>query len=107
MINNIRHFGTLLHEKKYGIQGDRTEQKAEITLHVNRGRWELKDVEFQFGQNPYSRDDWKFLKELATYVEYLCRKVEKDKLEMDIPEKDMNVLSWWMLLSDYYKKGGK
>jgi len=90
----MRHFGATLHEKKYGIQGNKTDQKAEVILFINRGRWQLKEVNYKIPQNPYSRDDWKFLKELAIYVEYICSKADKDKLEMDIPEKEMNVLSW-------------
>lgn len=98
----MRYFGATLHERKYGIQGDKTEQKAEVVLFINRGRWQLKEVICKIAQNPcllkekekYSRDDWKFLKELAIYIEYICSKADKDKLEMDIPEKEMNVLSW-------------
>ena len=82
----MRNFDVLLYEKKYCIQGNRVEQKAEITLFVYEGRWELKEVKYEIPQNPYSRDDWKFLKELATYVEYICSKAEKEKLEMDKPK---------------------
>ena len=55
-------------------------------MHVFHGSWCLKEVKFHVFSNPYSRSDWRFLKDLATYVEYLCINAGGDKLELDVPE---------------------
>ena len=50
------------------------------------GNWYLKEVRFTTFKNLYSRSDWRFLKDLATYVEYLCINAGGDKLIMDKPK---------------------
>ena len=85
-MKKFRTFGVLLDEKKYVIQGDSTKQKAKVFMYIYQGHWELKHVVYDTTNKPYSRNDWKFLKDLAIYVEYLCAKADKEKLEMGIPE---------------------
>jgi hypothetical protein len=85
-MKNFRTFDVLLTEKVYIVQGELTGQNAKIFMHVYCGHWSLKEVKYNTVSNPYSRSDWKFLKDLAIYVEYICMKASKDKLEIDVPE---------------------
>ena len=82
----FRTFDVLLSEKVYIVQGDKTEQTAKVTMNVFQGHWCLKEVKFTTFKNPYSRSDWRFLGDLAIYVEYLCIKSGADKLNMEIPK---------------------
>jgi len=85
-MKNFRTFDVLLTEKIYTVQGELTGQNAKIFMYVKYGHWELKEVKYNTVSNPYLRSDWKFLKDLAIYVEYLCVNASKDKLDMDVPE---------------------
>jgi len=85
----MRTFDALLSEKMYTIQGDKTEQTAKVIMHVFHGNWHLKEVKFTTFKNPYSRSDWRFLRDLAIYVENLCINSGADKLITDIPKEIM------------------
>lgn len=82
----MKTFDVLLSEKVYTVQGDKTEQTAKVIMHVFHGSWHLKEVKYNTECNTYSRSDWRFLKNLATYVEYLCINAGADKLVIDIPK---------------------
>lgn len=82
----MRTFDVLLSEKIYIVQGDKTEHTAKVIMHVKFGQWLLKEVKFTTFGRPYNRSDWRFLRDLAIYVEYLCIEVGADKLEIDVPE---------------------
>lgn len=82
----MRTFDVLLSEKLYTVQGDKTEQMAKVIMHVFNGCWMLKEVKYHTECNIYSRSDWRFLKDLATYIEYLCIEAGADKLKTDKPK---------------------
>lgn len=82
----MKTFDVLLSEKIYQVQGDKKEQTAKVIMHVFHGSWQLKEVRFTTFNRTYTRSDWRFLKDLATYVEYLCIEAGGDKLEIDVPE---------------------
>ena len=82
----MRTFDVLLSEKVYTIQGQMTEQRAKVIMHVFHGSWMLKEVRYNTECNIYSRSDWRFLKDLAIYVEYLCVETGADKLNISLPK---------------------
>jgi len=81
-----RTFDALLSERRYTVQGDLSEQKATVIMEVSHGHWRLKMVTYQTAKSPYSRSDWNFFQDLSTYVEYICEKLSKEKLELDAPK---------------------
>lgn len=81
-------FDVLSSEKVYTVQGDMTEQRAKVMMHVFHSSRMLKEVRYNTECLIYSRSDWRFLNDLANYVEYLCTNAGADKLIIDKPIKE-------------------